>query len=69
MGVINVSLTTEEVMGGPEVVIETGTYELSGIANKSLDKGKFVVAWKKEDGKWKMQRNIFNTNKAPVAAK
>lgn len=68
-GVQNISLTTEEVMGGPEVVVETGTYELFGAANKSLDKGKFLVAWKIEDGKWKMHRDIFTTNAAQASAK
>lgn len=68
-GVQNINLTTEEVMGGPEVVVETGTYELLGVANKSLDKGKFVVAWKMEDGKWKMHRDIFTTNAAPAVTK
>ena len=69
MGIQNVALTTEEVMGGPEVVVETGSYELLGAANKSLDKGKYVVAWKMEDGKWKMHRDIFTTNAPPPAAK
>ncbi len=69
MGVQNISLTTEEVMGGPEVVVETGMYELLGAANKSLDKGKFVVVWKLEDGKWKMHRDIFTTNSAPTISK
>ena len=68
-GVQNVSLTTEEVIGGPEVVVETGVYELLGAANKSLDKGKFVVAWKMEDGKWKMHRDIFTTSAAPMVSK
>ncbi len=67
-GVQNVNLTTEEVMGDPEVVVETGMYELLGAANKSLDKGKFVVAWKMEDGKWKMHRDIFTTSAAPMVA-
>lgn len=68
MGVKNIVLTTEEVMGSLEAVVETGTYELLGEANTSLDKGKFIVVWKKEDGKWKMHRDIFNTSvPAPVA--
>ncbi len=69
MGVQNISLNTEEVMGGPEVVVETGMYELLGAANKSLDKGKYVVVWKMEDGKWKMHRDIFTTDAAPAMAK
>lgn len=69
MGVKNISLNTEEVIGGPEVLVETGSYELLGAENKSLDKGKYVVVWKMEDGKWKMYRDIFTTNAPPMAAK
>jgi ketosteroid isomerase-like protein len=67
MGVKNVKLTTEEVMGGADAVVETGTYELFGEGNKSIDNGKFVVAWKMEEGKWKMHRDIFTSSVAPPA--
>ncbi len=62
MGIQNIALTTDEVIGGPEVVVETGAYEVLGEANKSLDKGKYVIAWKMEEGKWKMHRDIFTTD-------
>ena len=68
MGIKDVKLITEEVMGGPDVVMETGSYEILGDKAVSFDKGKFIVAWKKENGKWKMHRDIWNTsNPAPVA--
>ncbi len=66
MGVNNIVLITEEVMGGPEAVVETGTYNLLGKDGKSFDNGKFIVVWKNEDGKWKMHRDIFTTNVAPA---
>jgi ketosteroid isomerase-like protein len=69
MGVKNVKLTTDEVMGGADAVVETGTYELFGEGNKSIDNGKFVVAWKQEDGKWKMHRDMFTSSVAPPAPK
>jgi ketosteroid isomerase-like protein len=62
-------LTTEEVMGGPDVVVETGTYEILGDKAVSFDKGKFIVAWKKENGKWKMHRDIWNSSNPAPAAK
>lgn len=67
MGIRNVKLTTDEVIGGPDVVMETGQYEIMDAAGKSLDKGKFIVAWKQEDGKWKMYRDIWTTD-APMPA-
>ena len=69
MGITNMNLTTDEVMGGPEAVVEVGTYELFAAGNKSIDKGKFVVAWKQEDGKWKMHRDCFTTNAPLPSAK
>lgn len=69
MGIKDIKLTTEEVMGGPEVVVETGSYEILGDKDVSFDKGKFIVAWKKENGKWKMHRDIWNTSNPAPAAK
>lgn len=62
MGIRNVKLTTDEIIGGPDVVTEVGKYEILDGAGKTLDNGKFVVAWKQEDGKWKMYRDIWTTD-------
>ena len=68
-GIRGGSLTTEEVMGGPEVVGETGNYVITDSAGKAMDKGKYIVLWKMEDGKWKMHRDIWNSdNPMPAAA-
>ena len=69
MGVKNIKLTTEEVMGSGDVVVETGTYDLIGAGNKSMDNGKYVVAWKQEGGQWKMHRDMFTSSVAPPAPK
>ena len=64
-GIRNVVLTTEEVMGGKDAVVETGKYEVFVANNVSVEKGKFVVAWKEENGKWKMHRDIWNSDAPP----
>ena len=69
MALSDAKLTTEEVMGGPDVVVETGVYELFGAKHSSLDHGKYVVAWKQEDGKWKLHRDIFTSSVEPPAPK
>ncbi len=74
MGIRNIKLTTDEVMGGKEGVIETGKYEMLMADNVSADKGKYIVVWKEENGKWKMHRDIWNSDLpaatgAPAAAK
>lgn len=62
MGIRHIALTTEEVSGGPSEVTETGTYQIFADSSKSLEKGKFIIIWKEEDGKWKMHRDIWNSD-------
>ncbi len=71
MGVRNITVAADEISGGPTEVMEVGQYELFGDSakTKSLDKGKYIIVWKQEDGKWKMHRDIFNTSNAPAATK
>ncbi len=66
MGIKKIILTTGEVMGGKDGVIETGSYDLQGDGGVSYEKGKFIVMWKEEGGKWKMHRDIWNSD-APAA--
>jgi ketosteroid isomerase-like protein len=61
MGVKSVKLNSDEVSGGPEEVVETGTYELSD-GTKAIDNGKYIVIWKKDGDKWKIYRDIWNSN-------
>jgi len=68
MGVRDVKLTTNEVMGGKDAVVETGTYEVLGAQGMSFEKGKFIVIWKEENGKWKMHRDIWNPDTPPPPA-
>jgi ketosteroid isomerase-like protein len=69
MGIRNVKLTTAEVMGGKEAVVETGTYELLADKGVTLDKGKYIVVWTEENGKWKMHRDMWNTDMPASPAK
>jgi ketosteroid isomerase-like protein len=62
MGIRDIKLTTKEVMGGKDAVVETGTYEVLGAQGVSFEKGKFIVVWKEENGKWKMHRDIWNSD-------
>jgi ketosteroid isomerase-like protein len=67
-GIRGGTLTTEEVVGGPEVVGEIGKYVITDSAGKAMDKGKYIVLWKKEEGKWKMHRDIWNSDNPMPAA-
>lgn len=68
MGIENLKLTTTEVVGNKDLVSEEGTYEILGNDGASLDKGKFIVTWKPENGAWKKYRDIFNSDMPPAPA-
>lgn len=68
MGVADLKLVVTEVFGNSELVSEEGTYEIFGKDGSSLDKGKYIVTWKTENGKWKKYRDIFCTDLPPAPA-
>lgn len=65
MGLVNLKLQVTEVLGTPDLVSEEGTYELLTNEGASMEKGKYLVTWKKEEGKWKKYRDIFNADAPP----
>jgi len=62
MGIHNIKLTVEEVMGSGDAVAEIGKYDLLGDKDVSMDKGKYIVVWKQVEGKWKMHRDEWNSD-------
>lgn len=58
----DITLTTLEVWGDENYVTEEGVFEIKAKDGKQLDKGKYIVIWKKEDGKWKLHRDLSNTD-------
>ena len=65
-GIKELKLTTTDIAGNDEMLAETGMYELYADNNKTIDKGKYVVVWKNENGSWKLFRDIFNTSQPPT---
>ena len=47
--------------------VDTGKFRILGADGKQVDHGKYVVVWKKENGAWKIYRDIWNTSQ-PAAA-
>ena len=66
MGIKTVTLTTRDLEGDENMLVESGTYEMSD-GTKALDRGKYLVVWKMEDGKWKLYRDIWNSDMPPQA--
>jgi ketosteroid isomerase-like protein len=65
-GVKEVALSVTEVEGYGDTAHEVGTYLMKDANGKQLDRGKYIVVWKKQQGQWKMHRDIWNTS-APKA--
>jgi len=55
-------IETVETESGGKLGIEVGKYTIVDAAGKTVDRGKYVVVWKKEDGSWKLYRDIWNTS-------
>ena len=49
-------LTTVEVLGNENALVEEGTYVINANGQK-VDTGKYIAVWKKQDGKWKIYRD------------
>jgi ketosteroid isomerase-like protein len=64
----DLSLTTIEIWGDENYITEEGLLEIKLKDGKIADKGKYVVVWKKEDGKWKLHRDLSNSD-LPAATK
>jgi ketosteroid isomerase-like protein len=64
-------LQAQDVIVAGDYAIETGTFDLAGSAPKANkaqhDVGKYLVLWKKQaDGSYKIARDIFNSDLAPM---
>lgn len=68
-GIGKAELKTVDLWGNEELLSEEGTYALSTKDGKEIDKGKYIVLWKKEGGNWKLFRDIFNSDMPPAPAK
>jgi ketosteroid isomerase-like protein len=70
LDVKDLKLTTSDVWGDNNLVTEQGTWSLTNTKDAVIDHGKFLVLWKQEGGKWKMFRDIWNSDMPlPVPAK
>lgn len=61
-----VDILAKNIYGNEELIIEEGTYSFPDGKGGSVDNGKFIAIWKQEDGKWKLYREIWNSNNPPM---
>ena len=61
-GIGKLTVNTLHVWGSESGLAEEGTYVMTAKDGKQIDKGKYIVLWKKEDGKWKIFRDCANSD-------
>lgn len=59
-GVKDVSLHTADVESAEDLASETGTVRLVA-KDGAITQGRYVVVWKREGGRWKLHRDIWNS--------
>jgi len=62
-GITRADLRLENVYGTEDLIAEEGELTLF-VGDATVAVEKYIVLWKKEDGKWKLFRDIFNSNLA-----
>ena len=67
MGVKDTKFTVVDVTGDADFLSESGYVEIYGPNNALLEKDKYAVVWKMENGSWKLFRDIWNPTE-PAAA-
>ena len=67
-GITKIDLRTNEVFGTEDLIAEDGEVTFY-VKDKVVGNEKYIVLWKKEEGKWKLFRDIFNSNSPAPASK
>jgi len=65
-GLKGISLVIVEVEKHGDTANEVGKLELRDADGNVLDKGKYIVIWKKEGASWKLHRDMWNSSVAPA---
>jgi uncharacterized protein (TIGR02246 family) len=63
-GGMTAKIEPTEVESDGNLGMDSGKFKILGSDGKQIDHGKYVVVWKKENGAWKIYRDIWNTNVA-----
>lgn len=62
MGIRSVKLQIGEVEQHGDTAIEVSRATLSVEDDQEVDQSKYIVIWKRENGDWRLHRDIFNSN-------
>jgi ketosteroid isomerase-like protein len=63
MGIKSLDMQTDEVELHGDTAIEISQATLFGEEKHIIDEIKYIVIWKRQDGQWKIHRDMFNSNR------
>ena len=61
-GIKAIELKTTEVEALGESAVEVGSYTVYGKDGAAIDRGKYLVLWRRVDGAWKLHRDCWNSD-------
>ena len=61
-GIGGASLQTDELEDHGDTAVEVGSYTLQVADGQTVDRGKYLVVWKQEEGQWRLHRDMFHTS-------
>jgi uncharacterized protein (TIGR02246 family) len=64
---VTLAVGTDEVGVAGDMAWHAGTYVVKDKGGKTVDAGKFLEAWEKKNGKWRIVRDMWNSDSAPAA--
>ena len=64
MGIKKAELNSMELDAHGDTAVEIGRATLYSEGGEVIDDPKFLVVWKRENGAWKLHRDIWNSDKA-----
>jgi len=64
---ITLAVATDEVGVASDMAWHSGTYVVKDKGGKTVDAGKFLEAWQRKNGMWRIARDMWNSDGAPAA--
>ncbi len=61
-GIKDFQLVSINIWGDSSILAEEGSYKIADSTDNQVDRGKYIVLWKKESGNWKMFRDIWTSD-------
>lgn len=65
---VTLAVGTDEVGVAGDMAWHAGTYVVKDKGGKTVDAGKFLEVWERKGGKWRIVRDMWNSDAAAAAA-